>query len=69
LTLTKIEQKNAVISLYFDVRSGWQQYFLLRSDVHHDSVACAVDLERDHLEEARRLNAYILDFGDLFDAM
>jgi len=69
LTLTKIEQKNAVISLYFDVRSGWQQYFLLRSDVHHDSIACAVDLEREHLEEAKRLNAYVLDFGDLFDAM
>ena len=43
--------------------------FLLRSDAHHDSVHTDRDLERKHLREACESGAYILDFGDLFDAM
>jgi len=42
---------------------------LLRSDAHHDSVNNLRDLEKRHLEEAVRDGAYILDAGDLFDAM
>ena len=42
---------------------------LLRSDAHHDSVHNLRDMEKRHLEEAIRDGAYILDAGDLFDAM
>lgn len=69
MSLVKVEQSGAVTSVHFDVTAGWEQWFLLRSDVHHDSVACAIELEKEHLEEARRRNAYIIDCGDLFDAM
>lgn len=69
MSLVKVEQSGAVTSVHFDVTTGWEQWFLLRSDVHHDSVACAVELEKEHLEEAKRRNAYIIDCGDLFDAM
>ncbi len=48
---------------------GWEQWFLLRSDAHHDNVHCNQDLEREHLELARERNAGILDFGDAFCAM
>lgn len=43
--------------------------FLLRSDAHHDAVACDRDLEMRHLLEAERRNAHIMDIGDLFDVM
>ena len=42
---------------------------LLRSDAHHDSINNLRDMEKRHLEEAIRDDAYILDAGDLFDAM
>lgn len=43
--------------------------FLLRSDAHHDAVACDRELEMKHLLEAKKRGAYILDIGDLFDCM
>jgi len=67
--IANIEQHGAITSVYFDVKTGWSQWFLLRSDVHHDSIACARELEQEHLEEAVRRGAYIMDIGDLFDAM
>lgn len=47
----------------------WEQWFLLRSDAHHDNVHCRQDLELRHLREAAERDAGILDFGDLFCAM
>jgi len=67
--MMKLEQAGNVTSMWFDVKAGWEQWFLLRSDVHHDSVRCARELETQHLLEAKRRKAYILDAGDLFDAM
>lgn len=42
---------------------------LIRSDAHHDSINNLRDLEKRHLDQAVADDAYILDFGDLFDAM
>jgi hypothetical protein len=42
---------------------------LLRSDAHHDNSHSDQDMERRHLEEAKRRNALILDNGDLHCAM
>jgi len=50
-------------------RASWEQWYLVRSDVHHDNAKSRRDLERRHLEEARARNAGILDIGDLFCAM
>jgi hypothetical protein len=47
----------------------WEQWFLLRSDAHHDNAHCNQGLEKRHLEEATDKGAGILDFGDLFCAM
>ena len=50
-------------------KSGDCQWFLLRSDAHHDAVACDRELEMRHLIEAEKRGAYIMDIGDLFDCM
>lgn len=52
-----------------DAKSGWEQWFLLRSDVHHDNPHCDQKLERKHLDQAKERNAGIIDAGDLFCAM
>lgn len=52
-----------------DIRAGWHQWILLRSDAHHDHIDCEVELEKKHLDQALERNALILDLGDLFDVM
>ena len=44
-------------------------WFLLRGDAHHDNPHSDHDLQREHLEEAVRRDACIIDVGDLFCAM
>lgn len=62
-------EKNApnVLTIRFDVNDGWEKWFLLSSDRHHDSHACNRELELEHLEEAVKRD--VLDFGDVFDCM
>ena len=52
-----------------NVRAGWEQWILLTSDRHHDSVDTDTDLERKHLELALDRDALIFDAGDLNDVM
>lgn len=64
------EIRNNVLFVRIDgVKSGWEQWILLRSDAHHDSPFCDRKLEKKHLDEALDKNAMILDGGDFFDAM
>lgn len=51
------------------VYSGWEQWMLLSSDRHHDSKSADRDLEIEHLEKAKERKAYVIDVGDIFDAM
>jgi len=48
---------------------NWEQYVLLMSDEHFDSPTCDRSLLKRHHEEAKRLNAPIFKFGDVFDCM
>lgn len=68
---TKIEYKgtNVCVVTTSGIAAGWEQWVMLRSDAHHDSVHCDRTLERQNLERAKERGAYILDAGDLFDAM
>lgn len=61
--------RNVINVKFDDIAAGWEQWVLLRSDVHHDSIHCKRDLEFAHLQKAAARQALILDFGDLFDAM
>jgi hypothetical protein len=65
-----VKKSHNVIDVNFDnVNQGWEKWILLRSDAHHDSRDCDRELELEHLELAQKRKAYILDFGDIFDAM
>lgn len=66
----KVIHQGAVTSIYFDgVNANWEQWVLLSSDRHHDSIHCNRKLEKKHLDMALERDALILDAGDLFDAM
>lgn len=70
MTPEKVTAKGPVLSVYFDgVAAGWEQWVLLTSDNHHDSIFCDRRLERRHLDQAKERGAVILNFGDLFCAM
>lgn len=58
------------VTVRFDnVAGGWEQWILLSSDRHHDSVRCNRELELRHLKLAKERKAAIIDVGDLFDVM
>lgn len=65
------ENDALVVDVPYEANATWEQWVFLRADSHHDSIHCNQNLERRHLEEAKRKNALILDGGDLFlfDAM
>lgn len=52
-----------------DVKSGWEQYFLLTSDNHWDSTKCARKLLKKHFDQAKERDAQIIINGDWFDVM
>lgn len=49
--------------------AGWQQWYLLISDVHWDNPHCDRALLAKHLGQAKERDAQVLSFGDLFCAM
>ena len=62
--------KDSIFIVEFkDISAGWEQYVLLRSDTHHDSLYCNREVEKKHLDMALERNAPIIDGGDLLDAM
>jgi hypothetical protein len=69
MTKTKTSGDN-VLEVYFKgVKAGWEQWLLLMSDNHHDSIYCDRKLEKRHLSQAKERDAMICVFGDLFCAM
>lgn len=66
-----IVQKGAVTTIRVPSKTNkdWEQWALLRSDAHHDSIKCNLSLEKKHLDQALERDAMILDFGDTFDVM
>ncbi len=57
------------VAVHMKVTHRSEQWFLLSSDRHHDNKKCLQALEKEHLDEALKRKAGILDFGDLFCAM
>lgn len=66
-----ITQKGSVTTARIKMKkkNDWEQWALLRSDAHHDSIHCNIKLETKHLNQAVERGAVILDFGDTFDVM
>jgi hypothetical protein len=63
------EVKNDAVVIKMDARKGWEQWFLLTSDVHYDNKKCDRKLLKKHHDEAKEKGAGIIDFGDFFDVM
>ena len=58
-----------VLNLKMKFKKDFEQWFLLSSDRHWDNPHSDRKLQKTHLEQARKRNAKILDFGDLFCVM
>jgi len=67
----KIEHSHPqVVTVRCNVKGeDWHQWFLLRTDAHHDNPDTDQSLEKRHLDEALERGAGIIDAGDLFCAM
>lgn len=65
------ERTNAdVLTVRIDeVKAGWEQWFLLTSDVHWDNPHCDRALYKRHLDQAVERKAGIFCFGDFFCCM
>jgi hypothetical protein len=57
------------IDVQFSRNHDWEQWVLLRSDVHHDNPKCDQAREKEHLDTALEYDAPVIDNGDLFCAM
>jgi hypothetical protein len=60
---------SAVMRIPYLRNADWEQYGLITSDRHLEHPTANIELQRLHLEQAKERDAFILDFGDLFDAM
>ena len=60
---------NVLIARVNLAANGAKKDILFRSDAHHDSALCDRRLETKHLDQAVERDAWILDTGDVFDAM
>jgi len=64
------QDHHRVVTIRMDASApGWKQRFLLRADAHRDNLYNVWDLEKRHLDEAKRDGAGILDFGDCYCCM
>lgn len=70
-TVEQTSKNKNVIDINFDFARNhdWEQWVLLRTDVHHDNPKCDQDLEKEHLKTALEYDAPVIDDGDLFCAM
>jgi predicted phosphodiesterase len=51
------------------IAQGWEQRYLLISDVHYDSPHCDRKMLTRHLDQAKERQAGVIVVGDWFDAM
>lgn len=47
----------------------WEQWALLTSDRHLDNPHSNLPMQRRHLDQAKERDAFVVDTGDLYDAM
>ena len=69
--IPKIERGRSAGAYYtrLKYKPGWEQYFLLVSDIHYDAIGCDRKLIKKHLDQAVERNAGIFLLGDTVDLM
>jgi len=64
-----VTDDNTLVVTFEAIGANWEQWILVTSDRHWDSVHSDRTMQKRHLDEAVERNALIIDLGDLFDAM
>lgn len=68
MEINKTQQN--VVTAKIDVSGpDWEQWILVSSDRHHDSLYSDKALAKKHMEMVKSRNAKVIDIGDFFDAM
>ena len=65
----QIEPNIHRIEVPLERNASWEQWVLLTADRHWDNISSDRELQKRHLEEAKKRNAIIIDLGDFFCAM
>ena len=60
---------DSLVVTFDEVRSDWEQWVLVTSDRHWDSIHSDRAMQKRHLDEAVERGALIMDLGDLYDGM
>jgi len=66
---TRVVKGETLVTTFSDVGQGWEQWVLVTSDRHWDSVHTDRTMQKRHLDQAVERDALIMDLGDVFDAM
>lgn len=69
MKVSKIERNVFQVKIDYEPRKDWSQYMLLSGDRHWDNPKSDLELQLQHLEEAKERNAKVIDVGDLFCVM
>lgn len=66
----KVEQiSEQLIEVRMKYKKGFEQHFLLTSDIHFDNPKCNRKLYFQHMDKAKELGAGVLNFGDFYCLM
>lgn len=68
-TTERAARNSVIVNTQTSGRNGWEQWFLLSSDRHHDNQHTDQALELKHLKLAAERGAGLIDDGDLHCAM
>jgi hypothetical protein len=68
-SVKKDSDVQTTIEIPYRAALDWEQWGLIYADAHLDNPHCQRDLHKRHLDQAKERGAFIMSFGDLFDAM
>ena len=68
-TVEKLNKSVCRVNMNVDRITGWEQWFLLSSDRHHDNAHTNWSKEKEHLNQVKQRGAGIIDAGDMHCAM
>jgi len=66
---TRVSDDNTLIVTFDELKEGWEQWILVTSDRHWDSIHSDRAMQKRHLDEAITRDALIIDLGDFLDLM
>lgn len=68
-TVEKTSDVCTTIRTTYNRDKEWEQWGLLSADGHIDHPKTDIALKKHHLEQAKERGAFVVEIGDLFDAM